>query len=228
MTTQAVLAALSLAVLAGPPRRAATTWNEVVESYGRVRDYTSLYEKEERAISNGERQTIRLSFRKPMDIRLDWLNDERKVDQTAIYRQGRNDGKVIARRSGMVGKMAGTMALDPRDRLAMQDSRHPITEVGIGHVINRVSDGLRSGRLAASPVRAVTLDGRQADQLTLEAVSGDALGVEGARRAVIWIDRGLTLPIQVELIAANGTLLERHHFTELRIDVGLTDSTFSI
>src|SRR5262249_10551055 len=148
--------------------------------------------------------------------------------QTAVYRQGHNDGKVIARRSGLVGKMAGTMTLDPHAHLAMEDSRHPITEVGIGHLIDRVADGLRNGQLTATPVREVTLDGKQADQFTFEALSADTLGVEGARRAIVWIDRDLTLPVQVEVLAADGTRLERHRFTELRINVGLTDSTFSI
>jgi outer membrane lipoprotein-sorting protein len=229
MKGHAAMTALSLAVLIGSPSSAAvTTWDEVVERYGRVRDYTALYEKEERAISNGERQTIRLAFRKPMDVRLDWLNEDGKVDQSAVYRQGHNNGKVVARRSGVLGKLAGTVTLDPRDRLAMQDSRHPITEVGIGHVIDRVSEGIRRGHLTPGPVRDVRVDGKEADQFTFEAASGGALGVDGARRAIVWIDRETTLPMRVEILAADGTVLERHHFKELRTNVGLTDSTFTI
>jgi outer membrane lipoprotein-sorting protein len=228
MRDHAAMTALSLTVLVGQGA-AATSWNDVVESYAHVRDYTALYEKEERAISSGERQTIRLSFRKPLDVRLDWLNDDGKVDQTAVYRQGHNGGKVIARRSGLVGRLAGTLTLDPRDRLAMRDSRHPITEVGLGYVINRVSDGLRTGRFTAAPVREVVFGGTQADQFVFDAAPGaDALGLGGARRATVWIDRELKLPIQVEVLGADGTVLERHRFRNLRINVGLTDETFSI
>lgn len=222
------MTALSLTMLVGTSGAPAATWDEVVESYGRVRDYTALYEKQERAISGGERQTIRLSFRTPMDVRLEWLNDEGKVDQTAVYRQGHNDGKVVARRSGLLGRLAGIVTLDPHDRLAMEDSRHPITEVGIGHVIDRVSEGLRRGRLTAGAVREVALDGRPADQFVCDAVSGDALGVDGARRAIVWVDRELKLPVQVEVVAGDGTVLERHRFRNLRINVGLTDATFSM
>ena len=47
------------------------TWNDVKSNYEGVADYVCVYEKEERAISNGEKQTIRLSFRKPLDVRLE-------------------------------------------------------------------------------------------------------------------------------------------------------------
>jgi hypothetical protein len=51
--------------------RSPVTWNDVASSYDRTSDYVCLYEKEERAISNGEPQTVRLYFRKPFDVRLE-------------------------------------------------------------------------------------------------------------------------------------------------------------
>ena len=225
---KAAAMALTVTVLAGRHAEPAT-WNDVVESYEHVRDYTAAYEKEERAISNGDRQTIRLWFRKPLDVRLEWLNDKGQIDQTAVYRAGHNDGKVMARRSGLLGGLAGTVALDPHDRLALQDSRHPITEVGLGHIIERVSDGIRRGQLTAAPVRELLLDARPANRFEFEALSGrGVLGMEDARRAVVWIDRELKLPIKVEVLGANDTLLERHRFKNLRVNVGLTDKTFAL
>jgi len=221
--------AVALMLVAAGSRPGLATWNDVVESYQRVRDYTTLYEKEERAISNGERQTIRLSFRKPLDVRMDWLNDKGKVDQAAVYRRGHNGDKIVARRSGILGGLAGTVTLDPNDRMAMQDSRHPITEIGLGHIIDRIADGLRGGKLTAGPVREVPLDARPAYQFKFETSSGaDVLGVAGARRAIVWVDRELKLPIRVDVLDAKDTLVEHHRFKELRINVGLTDDTFSL
>src|SRR5690606_38018562 len=51
------------------PSSAPISWAEIAQSYASVRDYTCLYEKQERAISNGEKQTIRFYFRKPFDVR---------------------------------------------------------------------------------------------------------------------------------------------------------------
>lgn len=204
-------------------------WAQISAAYDQVRDYTAVYEKEERAIDNGEHQAIRLFFRKPADIRLEWLNDKGDVDQTAIYRKGFNQDKLIARRNGLLGSMAGTVTLDPRSRLAMQDSRHPITEVGIGHIIEQATRDISSGSAASKFIAEEQLDGRTAWHIELDATATTSIGgVEGARRLDIWIDRSLQLPVKVEMRDAAGTLLERHRFKDLRLDTGLTDATFSL
>src|SRR6476646_647050 len=52
------------------------TWNDVANVYERVADYVCVYEKIEKAISKGEEQKIRFSFRKPFDVRMDWLDNQ--------------------------------------------------------------------------------------------------------------------------------------------------------
>jgi outer membrane lipoprotein-sorting protein len=204
-------------------------WAQVVASYSQVKDYTSTYEKEERAISNGEPQRIRLYFRKPLDVRLEWLNDSGRVDQIAVYRQGFNDGQLLARRLGAFGGLLGTMRLDPRSSRALADSRHPITDVGIGDIIDRISDDLRNQRASLRVTVEDVLDGQPHDRFDFESPESVSLfGVEGARRAAAWIDRTVKLPVQVRLVDAAGTVLERHRFKDLRLNVGLTDATFTL
>ena len=209
--------------------RAPLTWNDVAASYERVRDYTCTYEKEERAIEHGERQVIGLFFRKPLDIRLEWHNQKGKVDQIAVYRQGFNDGKLLARRSGVVGGVVGTLKLDLHDSLALEDSRHPITEVGIGSLIERAAQDAHDGHVTIRPVVEDTLDGRPVDRFEFEAAPGAQLvGLPGARRGLVWVDLELKLPVKVEIRDGSGTVLERHRFKDLRLNVGLTDKTFSL
>ena len=204
-------------------------WEDVVASYERVHDYTTTYDKEERAISNGEPQRIKLYFRKPLDVRMEWLDEKGAVDQIAVYQQGRNDGKLIARRHGMLGSMVGTLRLDVRDSRAMQDSRHPITEVGLGHVIAEASRAMRGGQAEAKPPVEETIQGRRVVRFEIDGKAGARLfGVDGARRATIWVDPERKLPIRVEIVDEAGGMLERHRFTDFRIDVGLTDATFTL
>jgi outer membrane lipoprotein-sorting protein len=229
--TLAVFVAAAGIVLSGAGARGATgqtvAWEDVVASYERVHDYTATYEKEERAISNGEPQRIKLYFRKPLDVRMEWLDEKGAVDQIAVYRQGRNDGKLIARRHGMLGSMVGTLHLDIHDRRAMEDSRHPITEVGLGHVIAQASRAMREGQ--AKPPVEEAIQGRPAVRFEIDAKAGARLfGVEGARRATIWVDPERKLPIKVEIVDEAGGMLERHRFTDVRINVGLTDGTFTL
>jgi outer membrane lipoprotein-sorting protein len=204
-------------------------WDAVAARYAGVRDYTCLYEKHERAISNGELQTIRLAFRKPLDVRLEWLNDRGRVDQVAVYRLGANDGKLVARRSGVLGSVVGTVRMDPHDARAMEDSRHPITDVGLGHIVDGITTALRAGRLAPGAGHQETLDGDLVDRFEFgTATSTPTLDVASLRRAIVWVDRGLRLPVKVELLDAAGSMIERHRFKELRLNVGLTDATFAL
>ena len=40
---------------------------------------------------------------------------------------------------GIAKFLAGTMHLDPRGSMAMEDNRHPVTEAGIGALIETVA-----------------------------------------------------------------------------------------
>ena len=122
-------------------------WNEISRRYDAIKGYTAIYQKEERAISKGEKQTIRFTFRKPFDIRLEWLGDKGKINQTAIYQQGKNDGKIRVKESGLLGSLAGEIKLDPDEKLALQDSTHPITQAGLGNLIEHIVQGLMTLRL---------------------------------------------------------------------------------
>lgn len=203
------------------------TWAEVVQSYSRVRDYTCLYEKQERAISNGETQTIRFAFRKPFDVRCDWLDDRGRVDQTAVYRAGANDGRVLVRRTGL-GALLGTLRLDPHDPLALSDSRHAINEAGIGYIIERIDRELSQHRVELHYKGASQNDGEATDEVELVASGPPLSDLGGARRALVRLDRSLRLPVEVELYDDADTLIERHRFRHLRVNVGLDDAVFAL
>jgi outer membrane lipoprotein-sorting protein len=219
---------LCVPALAAGRGRASFSWADAVDAYARVHDYTCTYHKQERAIDNGDLQVIRLYFRKPLDVKLEWLTASGKVDQLAVYRQGMNDGKLLAHRTGGIASLLGTVKLDPKSGRALEDSRHPITEVGLGHIIEAVAAEVGSGSASIAPASEDMLDGRPAYRFEIEAKSGILVGVAGARRATIWVDRELTLPVKVEIRDAAGGLVERHRFVDIRINVGLTDQVFTL
>ncbi len=111
----------------------------------------------------------------------------------------------------------------------MQDSRHPITEVGIGHIVEAVLRDMSAAAAASKLIAEESLDGRPAFHFELDATTAASVGgVEGARRVDIWIDQALQLPVKVELRDEAGTLLERHRFKDLRLNTGLTDAAFTL
>ncbi|MDT5271298.1 MAG: hypothetical protein QOH49_3484 [Acidobacteriota bacterium] len=210
------------------PSPAPIAWADIARSYERVSDYVCRYEKEERTVSNGELQTIRLSFRKPFDVRMEWLDDKDTVDQTAVYRQGANDGKVLARQKGLVGSLMGTMRLDPNDSLALEDSRHPVTEVGLGKIIERAQAAATNPLVTSRFDGEETLDNHPAYRFEFTSGSAAVMGLNGARKALVWVDRDLKLPVKLELYDASQTLLERHRFKDVRVNTKLSDKTFTL
>ena len=231
--TRVCAVAAAVAVLGAPVAQGHAlqpiAWADVVAAYESVRDYTATYDKYERAINDGDLQRINLFFRKPLDVRLEWQNESGKVDQTAVYRQGMNDGKVLARKTGMLGGMLGLMKLDPHSGRAMSDSRHPIMEVGIGHIIDEVGRVMKNAQVTSKPAVDDTLDGARVVRFDLDGPADAKLfGTEGARRVSIWVDPSLTLPVKAEVVDAGGRMLERHRFTTLKLNVGLSDKTFTL
>ena len=204
-------------------------WSEIASSYERVVDYVCLYDKEEQSISKGAQQKIRFYFRKPFDVRMEWLDARGGVDQTAVYRQGFNDGNVLAHESGLLGTLTGTLQLDPNESLALSDSGHPITDVGIGKIIDRARKDATNPRIASNFSGEESLDGRPAYKFEFTAI-GDAGvgGLAAARIALIWIDRDLKLPVKLELYDAARALLERHQFKQMRVNQKLGDKIFAL
>ena len=57
----------------------------------------------------------------------------------AIYIAGRHGSKVLAHDVGLNKFLAGTLALEPTSSRAMEDCRHPITEAGIGPLLDTLA-----------------------------------------------------------------------------------------
>ncbi len=205
-------------------------WSEVSKRYVAVKQYTAVYEKEEKAISKGEKQTIKFSFRKPFDVRMDWLDDKGKVDQTAIYEEGKNDGKILTKKSGMLGLILGTVKLNPDSPIALEDSKHPITKVGLGSLIDRLTAEANDPQTRTTFLgEENSIDGRVVYKIEMSSQTGlDLTGSAEAIRAVVSIDKELLLPIKVEIYDEKDILLERHVFRKLKLNANLTDKTFEM
>lgn len=206
------------------------SWDDISNRYEKITSYTSLYEKEEKDISKGEKQVIRLSFRKPFDIRMDWLGDNNKVSQSAVYQEGKNDGKVLGKANSFLGSLAGVIKVNPTDPIALQDSKHPITEAGLGNLIKQInSDAKRDDTKVVFHGSEKTDEGRGAYKIEIDGSNGHNLtGSSGARKALVWIDTELLLPIRVEVYGNGEVLLERHVFRELKTNIKLTDKAFEL
>ncbi len=152
-----------------------------------------------------------------------------------IYVEGRNHGRLWAHESGPRRLIIGTISLDPRGPRAMKGQKYPITEVGILNLTRRLLEvgrqELRCPDIQVKTYAQARLNGRPC--LVLEFVHPRATN-HRFYMARVFVDREWNLPVRYESYgppAAPGEkprLLEEYTYTNLRLNVGLTDEDFDI
>jgi len=103
-----------------------------------VNDYSCDFYKRERI--NGTLTPLHVMTMKertqPKSIYFKFKQPNR--GREAIYVEGKNNGSILAHDVGFTKFLAGTMELDPKGWRAMENNRHPITEAGIGELIDTI------------------------------------------------------------------------------------------
>lgn len=97
--------------------------------------YTATFVKQERVhgvLNPAEEMRIVLRH-VPFAVRLDWLESGQRV----AYVDGENDNMLLVRLGG-AKRLFGTLKIDPNGEIAMRSARHPITEVGLRNMADRV------------------------------------------------------------------------------------------
>jgi Protein of unknown function (DUF1571) len=206
-------------------------------SFARVKDYMGTLVKEEKV--GGQLQPEQyIAFRirqQPFSAYLKWTGPKQFEGQEAMYVAGKNGGKMKAKATGLAA-VAGYVSLDPTDPRALRQSRHAITETGIGHLIETIARGYQAER-ALPPAQVQTRYGEYAFQqrpcTRMETVHLVNTGQFYGYRTVVYFDKGLHLPVRFEAYdwpAAGGNpqgeLLECYSYIDLKFNVGLTDAAF--
>lgn len=207
---------------------------ECQAAYAEVTDYTALFVKQERIDGKlSEPHYIDLKFRRePFSVYLRWRqpNSGREV----IYVDGHYEGKLIAHETGLKDAVAGTVELDPRSRRAMKNSRYPITNAGLGNMIDEMistwTRERRYGEINVKILEGYKVDGREC--------TGIQIYHPTPRRefrfclARIFIDNELKLPVRYEGYdwprrrGGKPELVEAYTYTRLKINPGLSARDF--
>ena len=139
----------------------------------------------------------------------------------ALYVEGKVDNKLIAHRGGLLGLV--TLTLDPRDSLAMDGNRHPITEAGFGFIIEEMrrnlDRALQHGEFELIQTSDATFDGRPAT-LVEGKFTPHGSRKYYASRMIIYIDKGLLLPVANFFYDERDVLFEKYTFTDVQLNPG--------
>jgi hypothetical protein len=209
---------------------------ECQERYQTVRDYTCIFSKRERIETQlTPLHVMAMKVRAdPPSVYLRFLQP--CAGREAIYIAGRHNGKVLAHDVGLNKLLAGTLRLEPTCTRAMEDCRHPITEAGLGPLLNTLSQRWGSELNAGESIVAFR-DSQPVDSrpcLLIETTHPRQQSNFLFYRVRVYIDRDLGLPIRFEAYdwpksaQSELALEEEYTYTDLKLNVGLRDIDFDV
>ena len=207
---------------------------EARQSYQGVTDYTCLFVKQENL--HGQLQPQNLinmwARTKPFSVYMYWKKPNE--GQEACYVAGRNSGMMRAHSTGLIGAV-GFVSLDPSDPRCLENSRHPITDAGVGRLIERLADRWElENRVNKTIVHIAEYDYDKRRCIRVDTLHPDNTGKEFLfYRTVVYFDKTTRLPIRLDNYDwprpggdPNGALMESYSYAGLKLNVGVPDSTF--
>jgi hypothetical protein len=227
---------------AAAPAPAATPMDEplrlirlAAQTYQGVHDYRCLLIKREQLGGRPQPDhVVNMMVRvEPFSVFLHWQAPQNQAGQEACYVQGQNGGKMRVHAAGVLGAV-GFVSLDPADPRARQNSRHSITEAGIGNLIKRYHSAWETEqRLGQTQVNVAEYEYNKRRCTRVETIH--PVTTQGQflyYRSVLYFDKENHLPVRAECYGwpryANdpGELMEVYSFVNLQLNVGLPDSVF--
>jgi len=121
-------------------RRSIALLEEGIRRLERLPGYTAEFSKQEVVdgeLTDSQKMTLKLRH-EPFSVYMKWT--EGKPGQELLYVDGKNDGEMIVKPGGWKGRVLGTLKLDPNGSMALSESRHPVTEVGLVNLAKTILD----------------------------------------------------------------------------------------
>lgn len=193
-------------------------------AYTALTDYRAIMRKQERVDDKLlPMEDVEVLFRKPHDVYMKWIGDVHR-GREVLYGSGVASGKLLVHNGSFPDV---SLELDPTGAMATRGTRHSIQDAGLGFIIDLLAADLE--RAASRDPDALELREFDGDRGPCFAARFPAVDNAGYYAAIVELcmDAGLRLPVRVIVRDAGERLIESSEYSELRVDVGLTDSDFN-
>jgi hypothetical protein len=210
---------------------------EARQHFQGVQDYVCTVIKRERV--HGQllpENTMTLEVRhRPYSVYFRWEAPQSLKGQEVCYVPGRDRGMMRVHPVGLAGVL-GFVSLHPLDPRALEDNRHPVTEAGLGILLDSIA---RQWELERRWNRTVVRIGEgefnHRPCTWIETVHPDpTAGSFYGYRCLLCLDKGTHLPVHTEAYdwprpggEPGGELLESYSYMDIRCNVGLPEETFN-
>lgn len=182
--------------------------------------YTAVLETRERIEDElHPRRVMRLWLRhEPFSVAIETDAPANEKGQRVWYQQDWNDGELLAETPGLLGTLVGRVSLDPEGDLALQNRRHPLTDVGLLRLVEQVEERI-APELATTSLRRCTLAVEvQLPRVPSEPALVHRFGFDEESGLLVYY--GLA-----ELLADGPALVEEYLYRDVR-PAGLDDADF--
>lgn len=205
-------------------------------AYAKINDYSGhvIHQDRVRGKLTAD-QTAEIRVRtKPMSVSLKYVAPNSLMGQELAYVDGRNGGKVRFKPAGSFGP-GGFSTLDLADSRATANTRHAITEFGIGPMIELLEKNLIIEQRLRNAVQVTVAEYVYANRpvTRFEVYTDRAHALRFAYRTVVYVDKESKLPIRIEAYdqpaiggSPTGELLESYSYVNLKFNQGLGEAVF--
>lgn len=204
-------------------------------SFSRIRDYTCTLTRQERVngITSAE-QVAEMKVRvKPASVHVRFARPESVAGLEAAYMANRQDGKLRWRPAGAKGQN-GFQTVSLNDPKVITDFRRPVSELGIGPVIELIGRIASGEKVLNNPVEVFASEFQFAGRnvTRYEIFTRRPHAHRYAYRTLVFVDKETKLPVRLEAYDAPkpgqsaGDLFEAMSFSDIKFNVGLGDSAF--
>jgi hypothetical protein len=194
------------------------------QAYEGVRDYRATLLRREplNDVMQGL-ERINIKFQEPGRLYMKWVDGPNK-GREVLFVRGQNENLALINEPFI----PFTIETKPDGKTVLSRSRHPITETGLGAMIALLKKflGLAMARneLTVSAFNEVDIEGVRAAQFEV-SVPRDSTGYLG-HRAIVTISKETALPVGVEILTADGSLLGLYSYRNVQVNPGLSDADF--
>jgi outer membrane lipoprotein-sorting protein len=197
-------------------------------AYARVQAYTARFVRQE--VVDGAlrpREEALLKFQRPGLIYLRWTAGP-PAGREILFVPGLNDNQMLVREPGLLTGFA-TIVMAPDSPRVLEESRHPVTDIGLGRLIDLILDNARrataAGELTVHDLGGVA--GPDGPERRIEALLPRARD-KGyyCYRLLLAIAAESGLPVRAVIYDWDDRVVADYAYRELRLNPPLTPADF--
>ena len=196
--------------------------------YAEVQDYTAVMLARERVggVLKPE-HAILLKFGRPFSVYMRWLDGPSEGREGLFVAGTREDRFLVQEKQGLARFI--TAAISPRDPRIFERSRHAVTDIGIGRLLEIVGEdarrAARNGALAVVDRGLQTVAGRAVREVE-GILPRDPEAAYYCHRVILAFDLQHHLPVRIVVYDWADQLVEQYTYTQLRLNPGLAPRDF--